>query len=49
MMATLISKVQLLRDLRALQAEAKAEEQKRQDSLLQSNSKVICCLYKRVR
>lgn len=40
MMATLVSKVQLLRDLRALQAEAKAEEAKRQESLLQSSSKV---------
>eukprot|EP00752_Nemacystus_decipiens_P007336 g6562.t1 len=39
MMATLISKVQLLRDLRILQAEAKAEEAKRQESLLQSSSK----------
>lgn len=40
MMATLVSKVQLLRDLRALQAEAKAEEAKKQESLLQSSSKV---------
>lgn len=40
MMATLVSKVQLLRDLRALQAEAKAEEAKRQESLMQSSSKV---------
>ncbi len=52
MMATLISKVQLLRDLRALQAEAKAQEQKRQDSLLQSNSKVSLgrvCRYGAIR
>lgn len=40
MMATLISKVQLLRDLRSLQAEAKAEELKKQESLMQSSSKV---------
>lgn len=40
MMATLVSKVQLLRDLRALQEEAKAEEAKRQESLMQSSSKV---------
>lgn len=40
MMATLVSKVQLLRDLRALQEEAKAEELKRQESLMQSSSKV---------
>lgn len=40
MMATLLSKVQLLRDLKSLQMEAKAEEQKRQESLMQSNSKV---------
>lgn len=40
MMATLVSKVQLLRDLRALQEEAKAEELKRQESLMQSTSKV---------
>ncbi|CAN0246138.1 unnamed protein product [Ectocarpus sp. 12 AP-2014] len=39
MMATLVSKVQLLRDLRELQAEAKAEELKRQESLMQSSSK----------
>ncbi|CAM9537139.1 unnamed protein product [Ectocarpus fasciculatus] len=38
-MATLVSKVQLLRDLRELQAEAKAEELKRQESLMQSSSK----------
>ena len=40
MMATLLSKVQLLRDLQSLQAEAKAEEAKRQESLMQSSSKV---------
>ena len=40
MMATLLSKVQLLRDLKCLQAEAKAEEAKRQESLMQSSSKV---------
>lgn len=40
MMATLLSKVQLLRDLKALQVEAKAEEAKRQESLMQSSSKV---------
>lgn len=39
-MATLVSKVQLLRDLRCLQEEAKAEEIKRQESLMQSSSKV---------
>lgn len=46
MMATLLSKVQLLRDLKSLQMEAKAEEQKRQESLMQSNSKVCVCVCK---
>lgn len=40
MMATLLSKVQLLRDLKALQVEAKAEELKKQENLLQTSSKV---------
>lgn len=40
MMATLLSKVQLLRDLKLLKAHAKVEEQRRQESLMQSNSKV---------
>lgn len=40
MMATLLAKVQLLRDLKELRADAKIEEHRRQESLLQSNSKV---------
>lgn len=44
MMATLLSKVQLLRDLKALKMQAKVEEQKRQESLMQSNSKVCFSL-----
>lgn len=44
MMATLLSKVQLLRDLKALKAEARIEEQRRQESLMQSNSKVCVSL-----
>lgn len=44
MMATLLSKVQLLRDLKTLKFEAKVAEQKRQESLMLSNSKVnIAC------
>lgn len=41
MMATLLSRVQLLRDLKALKLEAKAEEQRRLEQLmLQSSIKV---------
>lgn len=45
MMATLLSKVQLLRDLKSLKAEAKVAEQKRQENLMQSNTKVRASFY----
>ena len=41
MMATLLSRVQLLRDLKALKVEAKAEEQKRQEHLMQQASSKV--------
>lgn len=40
MMATLLSKVQLLRDMENLRMQERAAEQRRQESLMQSNSKV---------